>query len=65
MASKRRVREQGCGKKRRFNTQPEAVAHIGYLRAINVITGPTNCYRCKFCGYFHWGHGKFYGSNRI
>lgn len=56
MASKRRIRRKMCGKKRRYNTQEEAVKAIYHARLGGVVTGKITAYKCPFCGGFHWGH---------
>ena len=56
MASKRRIRRNACGSKKRYETEREARnAIIQYMKDFG--KGHRMCsYRCKFCGGFHIGH---------
>jgi hypothetical protein len=55
MASKRRLRRNGCTGKRQYENQAQAItAVIGYRRR----TGDRGMhpYRCNFCRFWHLGH---------
>lgn len=55
MASKRRLRRNGCGHKMRHLNQAAALAHS---RSLYHNKGETrlNVYHCKWCGGYHVGH---------
>lgn len=56
MASKRRIRRNACGRKRKYATEKLAKRAIGELaRAVGPI-GYLRPYKCRFCGFFHFGH---------
>jgi hypothetical protein len=56
MASKRRLRRNACGQKRRYASRKQALtALIRLIRAkpsIHVLA----CYQCRFCHGYHFGH---------
>lgn len=57
MASKRRLRRNACGNKRRFTSSAEAF-RMGKLvqRRQGQQFGRICSYRCSYCGAWHWGH---------
>ena len=57
MASKRRIRRNACGSKRRFASDAEAY-RMGKIvqRRQGQRFGRVSSYRCPFCGCWHWGH---------
>lgn len=56
MASKRRLRRNACGKKRRYDSQAQALAAIKALARSGCAVGYLTPYRCAFCHAFHFGH---------
>lgn len=56
MASKRRLRRNACGKKRRYDSQDQALAAIKALTRSGGASGYLTPYRCPFCHAFHFGH---------
>ncbi len=59
MASKRRLRRNQCGTKRRFPDEKAARAAISQAYRKGITKGPVTPYRCKWCGTFHWGHSGY------
>lgn len=56
MASKRRLRRNACGKKRRYGSANEALTAIKALTRAIGWQGYMVPYRCAFCNGFHFGH---------
>lgn len=57
MASKRRLRRQACGSKRKFATRKQAEdSMFACVRAGKSRGGKVRAYSCAYCGQFHWGH---------
>ena len=58
MASKRKVRRKSCEGKIRYNTVEEAEKARNHVFHKNPEIHRTylNVYKCKFCGYYHFGH---------
>lgn len=58
MASKRRMRRNGCEGKKRYETQKEAEHGRNYLviKTMDQHKSYVNVYHCKFCGGWHVGH---------
>jgi hypothetical protein len=58
MASKRRIRREACGNKRKYETEREALGAAMSAKKRGVAEGYLAPYRCGFCHKFHWGHKK-------
>jgi hypothetical protein len=58
MASKRRIRRNQCGKKKRYSTEQAARHAIWVLSKTAGPIGYMNVYRCGFCSQFHIGHAR-------
>lgn len=57
MASKRRVRNRACGRKKRHESQETATKEMNRLiRVRRVGDSPLSVYRCPWCGGWHVGH---------
>lgn len=54
MASKRRLRRQACGSKRRFSDQSAAEDCARKISGRQML--PVHAYACPHCGGFHVGH---------
>jgi len=54
MTSRRRLRRNACGQKRRYPDQTAAKRAIWLGR--EMWRGYVNAYLCKFCGHWHIGH---------
>ena len=69
MASKRRIRRNKCGGKRRHETKEAALSDVFSMRRHGVggetVSHRLQVYRCSFCSGFHVGHGgKRVGGKR-
>lgn len=56
MASKRRLRRKGCGRKIRYTSQAEALAGLKALTREKGHQGYLTPYHCQFCNGYHFGH---------
>jgi hypothetical protein len=56
MASKRRIRRNACGRKRKYATEQLAKRAIGELARAAGPIGYLRPYKCSFCGQYHFGH---------
>lgn len=57
MASKRRIRRQQCGTKKRYDDMRAAEGAARTLMRLAMNRGgQLRGYRCGFCGKFHIGH---------
>jgi len=59
VASKRRMRRQACGSKRRYLTPEEgrvAIWQLNRTQGVPGYRGHMNVYKCKFCHSYHVGH---------
>lgn len=54
MASKRRLRRNGCDTKVRFDSKPKA--RLASYRALQRTGTAIGYYKCQFCGGWHIGH---------
>lgn len=58
MASKRRIRRNHCGRKLKFATEQLAKRAIGSLVRSSGPIGYLRPYKCRFFGFFHFGHAN-------
>lgn len=55
MASKRRLRRQGCGSKVKYHSLAEA-KNASFMISKRLQNGLMHGYKCEFCTYYHVGH---------
>ena len=56
MASKRRIRRNACGNKRRYAAKDEALAIAMRVKRETGTSRFVSAYRCKWCNNWHWGN---------
>lgn len=56
MSSKRRLRRNQCGNKKRYETEKDAHHAIFVLSRSAGPIGFMNPYKCSFCSHCHIGH---------
>jgi len=56
MSSKRRLRRNQCGHKKKYDTEAKARHAIYVLSRTAGPIGFMNAYKCSFCSSYHIGH---------
>jgi hypothetical protein len=63
MSSKRHIRRKQCSNKRRYpEMQP---AQYAAFLAGKRWGGKFNCYHCRFCGGWHFGHAPGFVQQKL